>query len=251
MRGRSGRPVRRCAGARPPRWSRPCASGGRRSAPNWSSISPTPWRRSRRRRCRHASCWPPAVQLSEYRNWAEISADLAPHFERAQTLAADSPLRQQIARIAAATSDRRARTMAALRFVQDEIRYFAVTIGDGNYVPATADQTWSRRYGDCKGKVVDAARARCTGSASRPNPCWSTAMHRRRARRTAAPAPGCSITSSCAPASTAAPSGWTPPAPAIAGSMISPPRAFGWGLPIRAGGAELEALALRAGDAAD
>jgi len=97
---------------------------------------------------------PPSLQLTEYRSWAEISRDIAPHYDRAQTLAADSPLRQQIARIAAATTDPRARAMAALRLVQDEIRYFAVTIGDGNYVPATADQTWSRRYGDCKGKVA-------------------------------------------------------------------------------------------------
>jgi tetratricopeptide (TPR) repeat protein len=94
------------------------------------------------------------LQLSEYRNWAEISAVLAPHYERAAELSAGSPLRERIARIAAASADPRARAIAALRLVQDEIRYFAVTIGDGNYLPAAADETWTRRYGDCKGKTA-------------------------------------------------------------------------------------------------
>jgi tetratricopeptide (TPR) repeat protein len=97
---------------------------------------------------------PETLQLSEYRDWAEVGAVLAPHYDRAATLAATSPLRERIARIAAATADPRARAMAALRLVQDEVRYFAVVIGDGNYLPASAEETWARRYGDCKGKTV-------------------------------------------------------------------------------------------------
>jgi hypothetical protein len=38
--------------------------------------------------------------------------------------------------------------------VQDQVRYFALVMGDGNYLPATAEQSWTRRYADCKGKVV-------------------------------------------------------------------------------------------------
>jgi tetratricopeptide (TPR) repeat protein len=97
---------------------------------------------------------PTIFQLSGYRDWAEVSAAMAPLYAQAETLAPNSPLRAEIARIAAAAPDPRRRAMAALRLVEDEIRYLALAMGDGNYVPAGADQTWSRRFADCKGKVV-------------------------------------------------------------------------------------------------
>jgi tetratricopeptide (TPR) repeat protein len=97
---------------------------------------------------------PTSLQISEFRDWAEVSAIMAPHFQRAEQLAPNSPLRAEIARIAASTPDPGRRAMAALRFVEDEIRYLALTMGDGNYVPATADETWARRFADCKGKTV-------------------------------------------------------------------------------------------------
>ena len=97
---------------------------------------------------------PTSLQISEYRDWPEVSAMLAPHFQQAETLAPASPLRAEVDRIAASTTDKRQRAMAALRLVQDQIRYFALVMGDGNYLPATADQSWARRFADCKGKTV-------------------------------------------------------------------------------------------------
>lgn len=97
---------------------------------------------------------PSTLQVTGFQSWGEISSQLAPFYARAATLAADSPLRARIAEIAASTADPRARAMAALRLVQDDVRYFALTISDGNYLPATADETWTRRYGDCKGKTA-------------------------------------------------------------------------------------------------
>jgi tetratricopeptide (TPR) repeat protein len=38
--------------------------------------------------------------------------------------------------------------------VQDKVRYVFLGINDGGYVPASADTTWARRFGDCKGKTV-------------------------------------------------------------------------------------------------
>ena len=97
---------------------------------------------------------PSTLQLSQYRDWAEISDMLAPHYRDAGRIAPDAPLRAEIARIAAASQDPGARAIAALRLVQDQVRYFALVMGDGNYLPAAADQTWARRYADCKGKTV-------------------------------------------------------------------------------------------------
>ncbi|MEA3008358.1 MAG: hypothetical protein QOJ91_50 [Sphingomonadales bacterium] len=97
---------------------------------------------------------PASLEISSYAGWGEISGVMAPLYAKAQALAPASPLKSEIERIAAASADPKARAMAALRLVQEKIRYFALTMGEGGYVPATADETWKRRFGDCKGKTV-------------------------------------------------------------------------------------------------
>lgn len=97
---------------------------------------------------------PATLEISGYAGWSEISRVMAPLYAEAQTLAPGSPLKAEIERIAAASADPKHRAMAALRLVQDKIRYFALAMGYGGYVPATADETWKRRFGDCKGKTV-------------------------------------------------------------------------------------------------
>lgn len=97
---------------------------------------------------------PAILELTSYAGWADISRTMAPLYAQAQAVAPDSPLKQEIGRIAASSSDPGLRAMAALRLVQDKIRYFALAMGEGGYVPATADETWKRRFGDCKGKTV-------------------------------------------------------------------------------------------------
>ncbi|PNB40097.1 transglutaminase, partial [Pseudomonas sp. FW305-130] len=51
-------------------------------------------------------------------------------------------------------SDPKRQTAAALRLVQDQVRYFAQGMNGGNYVPQTPDKTWSTSYGDCKAKTL-------------------------------------------------------------------------------------------------
>ncbi len=63
----------------------------------------------------------------------------APVREIAQTIAGEAPnVRTKIERIA--------------EYVRDEIRYVAVEIGEGGYVPRRASLTLENRYGDCKDK---------------------------------------------------------------------------------------------------
>lgn len=38
--------------------------------------------------------------------------------------------------------------------MQQDVRYIFVGLGNGNLTPATAEETWQRRYGDCKGKTA-------------------------------------------------------------------------------------------------
>jgi transglutaminase-like putative cysteine protease len=93
-----------------------------------------------------------AVELSDAEDWSEIvqvgmrlfrnGADESP----ALRLVADG-IRAKYAR----PEDR---LVAALHFVQDTIRYVAIAVGKGGYVPNPASLTLKRKYGDCKDKTV-------------------------------------------------------------------------------------------------
>lgn len=94
------------------------------------------------------------VEFSDFADWASISRRFAPLYAKAATLAADSPLKREAARIAAAHASPLDRASAALKLVQQDVRYIYVGLNGGNLTPATADETWQRRYGDCKGKTA-------------------------------------------------------------------------------------------------
>lgn len=94
------------------------------------------------------------VQFSGYADWQTLSRGFAGSYAQAATLAPNSPIRAEAQRIAAETSDPARRVEAALRLVQDRIRYVYVGLDGGNYRPANADETWSRKFGDCKGKTA-------------------------------------------------------------------------------------------------
>jgi len=94
------------------------------------------------------------LEMSGHKSWAEISRLLFPLFDRASQLSRTSPLQAEVARIRAAAPDPRARAEAALRLVQDQIRYVYLGMNDARIVPADVDTTWSRRFGDCKAKTA-------------------------------------------------------------------------------------------------
>ena len=94
------------------------------------------------------------LQTSEFASWAEVSAIMAPLYRKAAVLAPDSPIKAEAAKIAAASRDPKVRAAMALHLVQERIRYLFLGMDEGGYVPAAADETWARRFGDCKGKTV-------------------------------------------------------------------------------------------------
>jgi transglutaminase-like putative cysteine protease len=98
--------------------------------------------------------WQRVIEYSDFPSWNAVSQRMAPLFAEAASLSLDSPLREEAAQIAAAHSDPLERAQAALELVQQQVRYVYVGLGGGNYTPATADETWQRRYGDCKGKTA-------------------------------------------------------------------------------------------------
>lgn len=98
--------------------------------------------------------WQRVVEYSDYPVWAAISRRFAPLYSKAATLSVSSPIKNEAARILAAHSAPLDRAAAALQLVQKDVRYIYVGLEGGNLTPATAEQTWERRYGDCKGKTA-------------------------------------------------------------------------------------------------
>lgn len=98
--------------------------------------------------------WQRVVEFSRFADWAAVSRRIAPLFTAASALDAESPLQREAARIAAANPQPMARASAALKLVQQTVRYVYVGLDGGNLTPASAAQTWQRRYGDCKAKTV-------------------------------------------------------------------------------------------------
>lgn len=94
------------------------------------------------------------VEVTDYASWADLGALMAPLYEKAAAIPAQGPLRSELERIQSLSPDPKVRTEAALALVQDRVRYVALEMGAGGYVPTDAETTWSRRYGDCKGKTA-------------------------------------------------------------------------------------------------
>lgn len=94
------------------------------------------------------------LEISDIQDWGTISSLMAPLFNSASKLDSDSLLKAEAMKIASETSDPIKRTEMALRLVQDQVRYLFLGMDAGAYVPASADDTWARRFGDCKAKTA-------------------------------------------------------------------------------------------------
>ncbi|MDI9237467.1 DUF3857 domain-containing transglutaminase family protein [Lysobacter sp. LF1] len=92
----------------------------------------------------------PHVQAAARRSWADVVAWALPLYPKVDALPPD--LEAQIARWHKLGSDEQ-RLKAALRAVQEQVRYFGVEMGDNTHRPTPPAETWTRRYGDCKDKA--------------------------------------------------------------------------------------------------
>ena len=98
--------------------------------------------------------WQRVLEYSDFGDWPAVSRYFAPLFAKAAALTSRSPVKQEADRIAAANARPLDRASAALKLVQQDVRYIYVGLNGGNLNPATAEETWQRRYGDCKGKTT-------------------------------------------------------------------------------------------------
>jgi TPR repeat protein len=88
------------------------------------------------------------IQFSEYADWHGVAgwaAGLFPSVSR-------SPELDKLVATFRKEPSAEAQASAALQWVQDEIRYFSVSIGENSHRPMAPDAVLKRRFGDCKDK---------------------------------------------------------------------------------------------------
>jgi tetratricopeptide (TPR) repeat protein/transglutaminase-like putative cysteine protease len=91
------------------------------------------------------------VQLSEYASWKDVvDWGLA-------TFSLDDPpssaLQDKVREISLAHNSGEERALAAIDFVQNDVRYLGMELGAGSYKPTPAGQVLDHRFGDCKDKT--------------------------------------------------------------------------------------------------
>ena len=97
---------------------------------------------------------PPLIELTSFADWADVSKVMAPLYATDGAIALGSPLAAEVDAIMKAEATPLGRTQRALELVQDKVRYLAVGMNGGNYVPQKPARTWALRYGDCKAKTL-------------------------------------------------------------------------------------------------
>ncbi|HEY6919815.1 MAG TPA: DUF3857 domain-containing protein, partial [Tabrizicola sp.] len=92
------------------------------------------------------------VRFSDSRDWSALVQALLPHYSADYPLPPDWEAR--VARIAAENPTPDARAYAALRLVQDEIRYVSLSVGAGGYFARLPAEVIASGFGDCKDKSL-------------------------------------------------------------------------------------------------
>jgi tetratricopeptide (TPR) repeat protein len=91
-------------------------------------------------------------EATDFSSWSDLAALMKPLFEAAAQVPASGPLRDELETIRKTGKTPKERAELALQLVENRVRYVALLMGTGGYVPATAESSWSRRFGDCKAK---------------------------------------------------------------------------------------------------
>jgi transglutaminase-like putative cysteine protease len=92
----------------------------------------------------------PMVMVSEYKNWKEVNDWAMKLFPFDGKLSAG--LQKRIKEIKAAHQSTEQRILAALHFVQDDVRYMGIEMGQNSHRPNSPDKIFAQRFGDCKDK---------------------------------------------------------------------------------------------------
>ncbi len=94
------------------------------------------------------------LQVSEFSGWDEVASMTAARWEEALASGGETPefdqLLDEIRQLPGAAD----RAEAAIRFVQNEIRYLGLEEGIHSFIPESPARVFGRRFGDCKDKAL-------------------------------------------------------------------------------------------------
>ena len=94
----------------------------------------------------------PSVHISEYGDWSEVARWAEDLFADASDLGPELDARVEAWRQSGLPRDQL--VAEVLEAVQDEVRYFSVSLGESSHRPKPAARTYAERLGDCKDKVA-------------------------------------------------------------------------------------------------
>lgn len=94
----------------------------------------------------------PWLQLSDFGTWENVVNWGLPLYTPPETLT--PALQAQVEALRAAGTDDASRFIAAVRFVQDDIRYLGIEMGANSHQPHAPEVVLGQRFGDCKDKAL-------------------------------------------------------------------------------------------------
>ncbi|HKE58678.1 MAG TPA: DUF3857 domain-containing protein, partial [Pyrinomonadaceae bacterium] len=94
----------------------------------------------------------PSVSLSEFATWKAVVDWALPMYRPTRLTAPE--LQGKIEQWRKSSDSPEQQVTAALRFVQDEVRYLGIELGRYSHQPTLPDKTFARRFGDCKDKSL-------------------------------------------------------------------------------------------------
>ncbi len=94
----------------------------------------------------------PALHVSDYADWQHVAAWAEELFANPGELGPELTARIEAWRSQGLSREQLASEV--LEFVQDEVRYFSVSLGESSHRPKTPARTYAERLGDCKDKVA-------------------------------------------------------------------------------------------------
>src|SRR6185369_15081757 len=94
----------------------------------------------------------PLIEVTEFEKWDQVKEWARKVFDIHSF--DKSLIAKKAAEIAEQYPDKKMQLVAALRFVQDQVRYYGIEIGVNAIKPHTPDFTLRNRFGDCKDKSL-------------------------------------------------------------------------------------------------
>jgi len=93
----------------------------------------------------------PRITVSEFHRWSDVVEWALPFYRL--TAINDAELRAKVDEWKRASSQEES-AVAALRFIQDQVRYLGIELGRYSHQPTAPQRVFARRFGDCKDKSL-------------------------------------------------------------------------------------------------